>query len=104
MVLYEFASLVCEYRWGFIKHGGVAKYSKFFPLHLFSSKVVVLCQGYFKVIALVLGTKVCKFESYLRRKEVSECDGYFIEWLLIITFMFNPTGYNQEFPVVIKST
>ena len=36
------------------------------PLQNFSGKAVVGCQGYFKVIALVLGTKVCKFESYLR--------------------------------------
>ena len=49
------------------------------PLQNFSGKAVVSCQGYFKVVALVLGTKVCKFESYLRHKiEVSECYSYFI--------------------------
>ena len=36
------------------------------PLQNFSGEAVVDCQGYFEVIALVLGTKVCKFKSYLR--------------------------------------
>ena len=48
------------------------------PLQNFSGKAVVGCQGYFKVIALVLGTKVYWFESNHPHKiEVGVCSGYF---------------------------